>query len=63
VKQYQQLLEMDRISLTFAEEAVGVIARKAISRKTGARRLRAIIEDILPDNMFDLPSLEASRRW
>jgi ATP-dependent Clp protease ATP-binding subunit ClpX len=58
VKQYQRLFEMDGIDLTLAEEALGAIARKAIDRKMGARGLRAIMEAILLDTMFDLPSLE-----
>jgi ATP-dependent Clp protease ATP-binding subunit ClpX len=58
VKQYQRLFEMETIDLTLAEEALGAIARKAIDRKTGARGLRSIMEGILLDTMFDLPSLE-----
>ena len=58
VKQYQRLFEMEGIDLTLAEEALGAIARKAIDRKTGARGLRSIMEGILLDTMFDLPSLE-----
>ncbi len=58
VKQYQRLFEMESIDLTLAEEALGAIARKAIERKTGARGLRSIMETILLDTMFDLPSLE-----
>ncbi len=58
VKQYQRLFEMKSIDLTLAEEALGAIARKAIDRKTGARGLRSIMEGILLDTMFDLPSLE-----
>jgi ATP-dependent Clp protease ATP-binding subunit ClpX len=58
VKQYQQLFEMEGVNLTVAEEALGAIARKAIDRKTGARGLRSIMEAILLDTMFDLPSLE-----
>jgi len=58
VKQYQRLFEMESIDLTLAEEALGAIARKAIERKTGARGLRSIMEGILLDTMFDLPSLE-----
>ena len=58
VKQYQRLFEMESVNLTLAEEALGAIARKAISRKTGARGLRSILEAILLDTMFDLPSLE-----
>ena len=59
VKQYQRLFEMeDDRPRRFAEEALGAIARKAIERKTGARGLRSIMEGILLDTMFDLPSLE-----
>jgi ATP-dependent Clp protease ATP-binding subunit ClpX len=58
VKQYQRLFKMEGINLTLAEEALGAIARKAIDRKTGARGLRSIMEGILLDTMFDLPSLE-----
>ena len=59
VKQYQRLFEMEGVNLTVAEEALVAIARKAIDRKTGARGLRSIIEAILLDTMFDLPSLES----
>jgi ATP-dependent Clp protease ATP-binding subunit ClpX len=58
VKQYQRLFEMEGVGLTLAEEALGAIARKAIDRKTGARGLRSIMEGILLDTMFDLPSFE-----
>src|SRR6202790_562540 len=58
VKQCQRLFEMESIDLSLAEEALGAIARKAIERKTGARGLRSIMESILLDTMFDLPSLE-----
>ena len=58
VKQYQRLFEMEGIDLTLAEEALGAIACKAIDRKTGARGLRSIMEGILLDTMFDLPSLQ-----
>ncbi len=57
-KQYQQLFGMEDVQLTFAEDALGAIARKAIARKTGARGLRSIMEGILLDTMYDLPSLE-----
>ena len=56
-KQYQALLEMDGVKLTFEEDAVREIAKQAISRKCGARGLRAIIEDAMLDTMFDLPGL------
>jgi len=49
---------MEQIDLTLAEEALTAIARKAIDRKTGARGLRSIMEGILLDTMFELPSLE-----
>jgi ATP-dependent Clp protease ATP-binding subunit ClpX len=58
VKQYHRLFEMESIKLSFAEETLSAIARKAIERKTGARGLRSIMESILLDTMFDLPSLE-----
>ena len=58
VKQYQRLFEMEGVNLTIAAEALGAIARKALDRKTGARGLRSIMEAILLDAMFDLPSLE-----
>jgi ATP-dependent Clp protease ATP-binding subunit ClpX len=58
VKQYQRLFEMESIGLSLSEEALGAIARSAIDRKMGARGLRAIMEGILLDTMFDLPSLE-----
>jgi ATP-dependent Clp protease ATP-binding subunit ClpX len=49
---------MESVNLSLAEEALGAIARRAIERKTGARGLRSIIESILLDTMFDMPSLE-----
>ena len=58
VKQYQQLFEMEGVALTVVEQALGAIARKAINRKTGARGLRSIMEALLLDPMFEMPSLE-----
>ncbi len=58
VKQYQRLFEMEDTKLTFAEEALKAISKKAIERKTGARGLRSIMEGILLDTMFDLPGME-----
>ena len=58
VKQYARLFELEGVTLQFAEEALQAIADKALSRKTGARGLRSIMEQILLDTMFDLPSLE-----
>ena len=58
VKQYQQLVGFDDIELEFTEGALRAIAQKALKRKSGARGLRAIIEGIMTDTMFDLPSDE-----
>ncbi|MBL4935739.1 ATP-dependent Clp protease ATP-binding subunit ClpX [Clostridium sp. YIM B02515] len=58
VKQYKRLLEMDNVELEFNEEALLAIADEAIKRNTGARGLRAIIEDIMRDIMFDIPTKE-----
>ena len=58
VKQYQRLFEMEGVRLDFAEDALCGIAQKAIARKTGARGLRSIMEGILLESMFDLPSLD-----
>lgn len=58
VKQYEQLLLMDNVKLEFEEDALKEIAKKAIERKTGARGLRSIIESIMLDVMFELPSRE-----
>lgn len=58
VKQYQKMLELDGVRLTFEEEALRAIAAEAIERKTGARGLRSIIEKIMLDVMYDLPSRE-----
>jgi ATP-dependent Clp protease ATP-binding subunit ClpX len=57
VKQYQRLFELEDTKLTFTDEALKAIAKRAIERKTGARGLRSIMEDILLDSMFDLPGL------
>ena len=57
VKQYQKLLSLDGVDLEFTPEALREIAREAIRRKTGARGLRAIMEEIMTDIMFDIPSL------
>lgn len=58
VKQYKKLLSLDETALTFEPEALKAIAAKAIERNTGARGLRSIIEDIMMDVMFDVPSDE-----
>ncbi|ODT75725.1 MAG: ATP-dependent protease ATP-binding subunit ClpX [Pelagibacterium sp. SCN 64-44] len=58
VRQYQRLFQMEEVELSFHEDALKAIAEKAIERKTGARGLRSIMEAILLDTMYDLPSLE-----
>lgn len=58
VKQYQKLLEMDGVKLTFDDDALRQIAREALKRKTGARGLRSIIEAIMRNVMYEVPSVE-----
>ena len=58
VKQYQRLFELEDTKLTFTDDALNAIAKRAIERKTGARGLRSILEEILLDTMFDLPGLD-----
>ncbi|MFN4058976.1 MAG: ATP-dependent Clp protease ATP-binding subunit ClpX [Roseinatronobacter sp.] len=58
VKQYQKLFDIEGVDLTFTPEALRAIAKRAIVRKTGARGLRSIMEDILLDTMFELPGME-----
>ena len=62
VKQYQKLLAMDNIDLEFEEDALLAIANKAIERKTGARSLKGIIEDVMLDVMFELPKSDVPRK-
>jgi len=57
-KQYQRLFEMEGVELEFREDALRAVARKAMERKTGARGLRTILENVLLDTMYELPSLE-----
>ncbi len=56
LKQYKKLLEMDDVELDFEPEAVDLIAKKAIKRKTGARALRSIVEELMLDVMYDIPT-------
>ncbi len=58
VKQYQRLFEMEDVRLTFSDEALTSVAKKAVTRKTGARGLRSIMENILLNTMFELPALD-----
>ena len=59
IKQYQRLFELEDVALNFTDDALVAIAKRAIARKTGARGLRSILEDILLDTMFDLPGLDS----
>jgi ATP-dependent Clp protease ATP-binding subunit ClpX len=59
IKQYQRLFELEEVALNFTDDALVAIAKRAIERKTGARGLRSILEDILLDTMFDLPGLDS----
>ena len=61
VKQYEKLLAMDNVTLQFEEGALRAVARKAIERKTGARSLKGIIEDVMLDIMFDIPKSSEPR--
>ncbi|WP_311537371.1 ATP-dependent Clp protease ATP-binding subunit ClpX [uncultured Anaerococcus sp.] len=56
IKQYQKLFDLDNVKLSFEDEAIEAIAKKAIEQKTGARGLRTILENLLLDVMFDIPS-------
>jgi ATP-dependent Clp protease ATP-binding subunit ClpX len=59
VKQYQRLFDIEGVKLTFTEDALIAVARRAIKRKTGARGLRSIMEDILLETMFELPGMRS----
>ena len=58
VRQFKKLFELEQVKLDFTDEALQKIAKKAVKRKTGARALRSILENILLNTMFELPSLE-----
>ena len=58
VKQYKKLLELDDVDLEFEEEALRAIAKKAIERNTGARGLRSIVENVMMESMYEVPSRE-----
>ena len=60
IKQYQRLFEFENVDLDFKDEAISEIAKKAISKKTGARGLRSILENILLKTMFELPDMEGA---
>ncbi len=62
VKQFQASMELDDVQLEFEDDAIEAIARKAVERKSGARGLRSIVESIMIDIMFDIPSIEGNKR-
>ncbi|MEW5817180.1 MAG: ATP-dependent Clp protease ATP-binding subunit ClpX [Spirochaetota bacterium] len=62
LRQYQKSLKLDGVELTFEEEAIDAIAQKALEMKTGARGLRAIVESIMIDIMYELPSIDGEKR-
>jgi len=61
-KQFQALFKMEKVELEFREEAIRLIAKRALARKIGARGLRSILENILLDTMYDLPSLDGVKK-
>lgn len=63
LKQYKCLLEMDGVELDFEQEAIDMIAKEAIKRKTGARALRSIVEEIMLDVMYDVPSKDDIKKF
>jgi ATP-dependent Clp protease ATP-binding subunit ClpX len=62
LKQYKASLQLDDVDLVFEDEAIAAIAEKAMSQKTGARGLRAIVEGVMMDIMFDIPSIEGKKQ-
>ena len=61
VKQYQRLLEMENVKLTFTDESLKAVVNEAMDKKTGARSLRSILEDVMLDVMFNAPTQEDLR--
>jgi len=62
VKQYQSLMKLDGVDLIFTDEAIDAIAQQALDRKTGARGLRSIVENIMMDIMYDIPSISGEKK-
>ena len=58
IRQYKRLVEMDGVNIIFNDDAVRAVARKAVERKTGARGLRAILEDCMMNIMYEIPSAD-----
>lgn len=63
IKQYQCLLKMDGVDLEFEPDAIEEIAKEAIKRKTGARALRSIVEELMLDVMYDVPTKEDIKKF
>ena len=61
VKQYQRLLEIENVKLTFTDESLTAVVNEAMDKKTGARSLRSILEDVMLDVMFNAPTQEDLR--
>lgn len=61
IRQYQSSLKLDNVDLIFEEDAINAIAQQAVDRKTGARGLRAIVENVMLEIMFDIPSIEGEK--
>ena len=61
-KQYRKLFDMEGVELEFREDALRAVAKKAMERKTGARGLRTILENVLLDTMYDLPSASSAKK-
>jgi ATP-dependent Clp protease ATP-binding subunit ClpX len=61
LKQYQRLLEYENVRIHFSQDAVGAIAREALTRKVGARGLRMILEELMLDLMYNLPTNKKAR--
>ncbi|MBA7709747.1 ATP-dependent Clp protease ATP-binding subunit ClpX [subsurface metagenome] len=62
VRQYHSSLKLDEVDLKFEDGAIEAIAQKAVERKTGARGLRAIVEQIMTDIMYDIPSIKGKKQ-
>jgi ATP-dependent Clp protease ATP-binding subunit ClpX len=62
LRQFQESMKLDSVDLVFNDEAIDAIADKALTRNTGARGLRAIVEAMMMDVMYDIPSLEGDKR-
>jgi ATP-dependent Clp protease ATP-binding subunit ClpX len=62
LKQYQALMKLDGVELVFEDDAIDAVAKKALTQNTGARGLRAIVEELMMDVMYEIPSIEGEKR-